>query len=194
MIRAIVFDCFGVLASDGWLPFKRKYFGHDPALFREAGDLNKSVDSGLTTYDDFVPAVAKLAGIPVESAYEQIERNPANDELFAYIRRELKPRYQLGILSNAGENWLPEMFTAEDIALFDEIVLSYQIGITKPDAAAYQAILDKLAVEPGDCVFIDDQERYCTAATEVGMHAMLYTSVEQLKADIEKILTDSLSS
>src|SRR5690348_2888052 len=62
MIKAIVFDCFGVLTSDGWLPFKKKYFGHDSALTEEATSLNKQVDAGLISYDDFVPAVAKLAG------------------------------------------------------------------------------------------------------------------------------------
>ena len=188
MIRAIVFDCFGVLASDGWLPFKRKYFGADPKLFEQAGDLNKAVDSGLSSYDDFVPAVAKLANISTESAYEQIERNPANDELFDYIRAELKPRYKLGMLSNAGANWLPDMFTQEQIELFDEIALSYESGIIKPDPRAYHLIADRLGVKPGECVFIDDQERYCSAAQAEGMRAIVYQSLDQLRPDLEKIL------
>lgn len=188
MIRAIIFDCFGVLASDGWLPFKREHFGHDPALFEEAGDLNKQVDSGFINTNEFVSAIAKLAQVPEAEAAECLRQNPVNDELFAYIRTELKPHYKLGILSNASENRLLKMFTPEDVALFDETVLSYQIGATKPDPKAYQAILDKLGCEASECVFIDDQERYVSAAESVGMRAIVYTSLEQLRTDLEKIL------
>ena len=38
-IKGIIFDCFGVLATDGWLPFKNKYFKEKPALFRKATEL-----------------------------------------------------------------------------------------------------------------------------------------------------------
>jgi hypothetical protein len=61
MIKAVVFDCFGVLASDGWLPFREKYFGNDPQLFRKATELNKRTDSGLLSYDEFIEAIARLA-------------------------------------------------------------------------------------------------------------------------------------
>ena len=193
MIRAIVFDCFGVLAHDGWLPFKQKHFGNDPALFEAAGDLNRRVDSGLIKTDDFIPAVAKLANVSAEDAYQHLKQNAANNELFAYIRSELKPNFKLGILSNASENRLPTMFKPDDVALFDQVVLSYQIGTTKPDPRAYQAILDKLEVEAAECVFIDDQERYCTAAQAEGMHAIVYTTFEQLRTDLEDLLAKQLA-
>ena len=188
MIRAIVFDCFGVLAGDGWLPFKQKYFGHDKELFTRAGDLNRQVDAGLADYDEFIREVARLAGIPEHEAYQQIEENPPHHELFDYIRQQLKPAYKLGMLSNAGANWLPEMFSKEQIALFDAIALSYEIGVTKPDPRAYHIIADRLDVAPDECVFIDDQERYCTAAAAEGMHAVRFTTFAALKPALAKIL------
>ena len=37
--KAIIFDCFGVLAEDGWLPFKRKYIGDNLELMQTISDL-----------------------------------------------------------------------------------------------------------------------------------------------------------
>lgn len=177
-----------MLAGDGWLPFKRKYFGRDQKLFERAGDLNKQVDAGLADYNEFLRQVAGLAGITYEDAYKQIEDNPPHEELFAYIATKLKPRYKLGMLSNAGDNWLAEMFSSEQIGLFDAVALSYETGVVKPDPRAYRIIAERLDVDPAECVFIDDQQRYCVAAEGEGMQAILFADFEQMKRDLEKIL------
>ena len=188
MTRAIIFDCFGVLASDGWLPFKKKYFGHDKALFAEVTDLSKQTDAGLKSYEDFTNEVAQLAKIPGSAVRDAIEGNPPNDELFRYITDELKPRYKIGMLSNAGDNWLPVLFTPAQIAVFDAVALSYETGVIKPDERAYRAIAERLGVTPQECVFVDDQERFCSAAREAGMQAIFYHDFEQTKRDLEEIL------
>lgn len=188
MIKAIVFDCFGVLAGDGWLPFKRKHFGHDPELFERAGDLNKLVDSGLADYDEFVRDVARMANVPEAEARQQIEANPPNTELFDYIASELKPHYKIGLLSNAAANWLPELFTEGQNALFDAVALSYEMGVIKPQPEAYYTIAERLGVETAECVLVDDQERYCTSAREAGMQVVIFRSFEQCKSDLEKII------
>lgn len=188
MIEAIIFDCFGVLTSDGWLPFKRKHFGHDPGLERQAADLNKQVDAGLADYDDFISGVAELAGMTANQARLEIEDNVANEALFAYIIQELKPKYKLGLLSNAGANWLDELFSLEQANLFDTVCLSCDTGFVKPDERAYKHVAHQLGVDPADCLFIDDQERFCTAARDVGMQAVEYQNFEQCQRDIESVL------
>jgi len=188
MIKAIIFDCFGVLAGDGWLPFKREHFGHNPELFEQAGDLNKQVDAGLADYDEFIAKVAKLAHVPEQEARTQIEDNPPHRQLFAYIATELKPSYKIGMLSNAGANWLSELFSAEQIALFDAFALSYETGVVKPEPRAYHIIAERLGIKPDECVLVDDQARYCVAARDAGMQAIEFKSFEQLRADLEKIL------
>ena len=133
MIKAIVFDCFGVLASDGWLPYRKLHFSKNPILLEEAIALNKNVDAGISKYDDFIKQVAEMAGVSEEAARADIENNIPNEELFDYIKSDLKPRYKIGMLSNAAENWLDEMFTNEQVELFDATALSYEIGFIKPD-------------------------------------------------------------
>lgn len=138
MIKAIVFDCYGVLASG-----------------------------------------KRLAGAGADTTDRQ---------LFAYIVTELKPRYALGLLSNVGSNVLPEILFPEQIALFDAIALSYEIGAAKPDRDAYETIAYKLNVEPAECVFVDDTEAYCDAARAAGMQAIHYRGFTDFPAVLEKIL------
>jgi HAD superfamily hydrolase (TIGR01509 family) len=190
MIKAIVFDCFGVLASDGWLPYKARHFGHDPVLLEQATSLNKQVDNGFISYDDFIRGVATLANLPEATAREQIENNVPDDELFAYIA-ELKQTYLIGMLSNAGDNWLDEIFKPEQVALFDAIALSYDMHFIKPDSQAYETIAARLGVDPSECVFIDDQPRYVEGAERVGMRAVLYANCEQLKQDLPALIAQS---
>jgi putative hydrolase of the HAD superfamily len=119
---------------------------------------------------------------------KELDKNLPNEALFEYIETVLKPKYKVGMLSNAGADWLSELFTEDQLALFDATALSYETGITKPDTAAYQAIADTLDVGPAECVFVDDQERHCTGAREAGMQAILFKGFEQFKADLERLL------
>lgn len=172
MIKAVVFDCFGVLVNDGWLPFKQKYFGHDSALAQEATDSNKAVDAGLISYDDFITQVAELAGIEKHAAHTEIEQNPADTMLLDFIKNELKPSYKIGMLSNAGADWLRDLLSPDQLALFDATALSFELGMIKPEAGCYTTIADRLSVDPSECVFIDDQVRYCDGAVATGMRAI----------------------
>jgi putative hydrolase of the HAD superfamily len=186
MIKAIIFDCFGVLVRDGWLPYRERYFGHDPKRMEQARELNRMVDAGLLTYNDFLKGVAELAGISQDQARREIETNPVNEQLFAWIKDNFKSQYKIGLLSNAGKNWLPTLFTADQVDLFDEVVLSYQIGTTKPDPIMYQAIIDRLGVQPNECLFIDDQPHYCEAAKAVGIEAIYYQDNILLEKSLQK--------
>ena len=169
MIKAIIFDCFGVLTSDGWLPFRQKYFGSQPDLLNQATAINKATDAGLLSYHGFITKIAEMADVTPDTVRQEIERNVANTPLFDIIQHELKPRYKIGMLSNAAQNWLPRLFEPNQIALFDAIALSCDIGAIKPDPRTYQAIMDRLGVVADECIFVDDQINYCTGAQRIGM-------------------------
>lgn len=185
MIKAVVFDCFGVLVRDGWLPFCEKHFGSDVSLREQARENNRRVNTGLATYNEYISENARLAGISEDQAREEIESNPPNDELFRMIRDQLKSQYKIGLLSNAGENWLDELFGKEYAALFDEVALSYEMGATKPEPVTYETIATRLGVLPEECIFVDDQERFCVGAEAVGMQAIYYQDNEQLIVELK---------
>ena len=146
------------------------------------------VSAGLESYKTFMEQVSKMSGLTMSETVKETEGNIPDEELFDYIKAELKPKYKLGILSNSGANWLNNIFTPEQVKLFDAVVLSYEIGSIKPDPIMYETIAKKLNLELNECLFIDDQERYCTAAKELGMSAIVYKNPEKLKNDLSLIL------
>ena len=55
----------------------------------------------------------------------------------------------------------------------DAVVLSFEVGAAKPDPAIYLAALDRLAAQPAETVFVDDQATYCDGAAALGMRTFL---------------------
>lgn len=188
MIQAVIFDCFGVLATDGWLPFRDKHFGDKPALLEEARVQNIRVDRGLLSYHDFMLWLAEVTGVPFAEVRRVIEGNVSNEPLFQYIRDVLSPHYQIGLLSNAGANWLDTLFEPWQVALFDETLLSYEVGIVKPNPAIYETVAMRLGVLPEEAVFIDDRPEFVTGAHAVGMKGIHYQSVDQATKELEELL------
>lgn len=188
MIKAIIFDCFGVLTTEGWQEFKQTYFSDDAEKLNEANKLNYLADQGKMNHAQLMPMIAELAGVGVEQTIAEIDVYQPNKKLLKYIENELKPNYKIGMLSNVSDDWLVKMFTSEEQHLFDEIALSFNIGYTKPAPQAYQYIVDKLGVEMNEAVFIDDRINFVNAAIDLGMNGIQYIDFTQFKDDLDKIL------
>jgi HAD superfamily hydrolase (TIGR01509 family) len=186
-ITAIIFDCFGVLVSEGWLPFKHKYFGDDPDKFKLATAAQKRADGGLVDHTRFVEEVAKLAGVSLVEAHKQIDHTVTDQALLKYIA-SLRPKYKIGFISNASQNWMGSFFTPEQTALFDQVSVSSETGFLKPDPRAYEHIANLLNAPLEQCVLIDDQPVYCDGARGVGMNAIQYTNLSDLKRDLGQLL------
>jgi len=187
MIKAVIFDCFGVLATEAWIPFKAKYFGHDPKLMSEVNNISWQANRGLISREEAIRDTAKLAGITPKEFVEAIDLNVPDEELFAYIR-ELKAKYKLGLLSNIAGDYLHMIFSPDHLALFDAISLSFKKGFIKPQAQAFETIAKELGVEPEACVFIDDQKRNIDGAIKAGMSALLYHGAAQLRQELGALL------
>ena len=190
MIQAIIFDCFGVLTTDAWLPFKARHFGHDPALLAQATDLNRQSDGGFITTGSFLEQIGEMANMTSAEVYHAVSNNVPNTELFGYIK-QLKADYKIGLLSNASGDWLSELFELDQLQLFEGTALSYETRFTKPMPEAYTTIAERLDVPVEQCVFIDDQERFVTGAQDAGMLAVWYKGNAQLKNDLAQLLSDS---
>lgn len=188
MIKAIIFDCFGVLAEDGWLPFKRKYIGENAELAQAISDLGKQNEYGMVTNDEYFRQVADLIGVDEETLKQAVNRRVPNEELFDFIKKELKTKYKIGLLSNANYDVVHELFTPEQAALFDASVMSYESKLIKPDRRMFDLISVRIGVPLEECVFIDDVERYCVAAEEFGMMTILYESPMQVKQALDRFM------
>ena len=99
----------------------------------------------------------------------------------------LYDKYQLAIVSNHPPGlqlWLKEW---QIHGLFEQIVCSGDEGVIKPNPAIFYIALERLQVEPGETIFIDDTKQHVIAAQALGMRALHFTTAEKLLRDLGEL-------
>lgn len=90
------------------------------------------------------------------------------------VLRALRARgVRTALVSNCSRSTRP---VVDDLGLereMDAVVLSFEVGAAKPDAAIYRVALDRLGSEPAGAAFVDDQSIYCDGAAALGMRTYL---------------------
>ena len=113
-IKAVIFDCFGVLTSDGFLSFCERHFAGGSQKLERARYINRQVDSGAIDWRALVTELATLAGLDWATARQQLSSSGLNQPIFDFIEKTLRPAgYKIGLLSNVGANW-PEKHFSKD--------------------------------------------------------------------------------
>ena len=187
MITAIIFDCFGVLLTDAFDAILREFQQRQPEAAAKVLDLAQDVNRGLITRDQFVERISVIMEVAPADYNARITNGEIkNKDLFAYIK-QLRRGVKTAVLSNVSYEGFWRRFTPNELRLyFDATILSGEIGYAKPDAQAYEVAAEQLGVRLDECVMIDDREDYCAGARAVGMQAIVYQSLPQLKSELEK--------
>ncbi len=129
-------------------------------------------------------AILEAAGVPSEPELVH-ELNEARVKAFADngvhlwndsipTMRELRARgLRTAIVSNCDHATRP---IVDDLGLeheADAIVLSFEVGVAKPDPGIYRAALEAVGAGPEEAVFVDDQAWYCEGAEALGIRSFL---------------------
>lgn len=72
--------------------------------------------------------------------------------------------------------------------LFSPLLLSYEIGVKKPNPEAFRILLKTLNLPASSVLFIDDRTENVEAAKKEGIDSIQFTSPLQLQKDLEKRL------
>ncbi|WP_322153183.1 HAD family phosphatase [Paratractidigestivibacter sp.] len=92
--------------------------------------------------------------------------------LAAELKRE---GYGIYLLSNAGTRIHEQLDHMPAWGLMDGAVVSGCERMMKPDPAIYQLLCERYDLEPGECLFVDDNADNCEGARVAGMRAVQYT-------------------
>ncbi len=188
MIKAIIFDCFGVLTQNKWSSILA---GLDENVRSEVRDLHRAFDKAFISYEEFCGHLKEMTDLTqkeLDETFMYRKGYDKNTDLLEYIA-ELSKDYKVSVLSNVGTNWIRDKFlTTDETALFTDMVLSYEVGLGKPDPDIYRLALERLSIEPEEAVFVDDQLLYCDVAKSLGMGAIVYTNFAQFKHELQTLL------
>jgi putative hydrolase of the HAD superfamily len=190
MIKAIFFDCFGVLVGTGFWNVYRDAGGDPERDWSFIEERLRAVNAGQASLQQFRQAMADRLGISVQEYMAIYDRNELpNAELITYIRNELKPHYRIGIISNAGPGVVESKIVPDDLKLFDDVVVSSEVGLLKPDPGIYLLACERLGVKLHEALFTDDQARYLGPAAELGMETILFGDLVSFRDQLESLLS-----
>ncbi|HXR50456.1 MAG TPA: HAD family phosphatase [Verrucomicrobiae bacterium] len=191
MIKAVIFDCFGVLTTDNWQKFLSSL--PEEADLESAREAHRAYDKGLLSKQEAAEQIQAATG----KSFTEID-DASNDEivkntpLLEYVRELHQEGYKTSILSNVASNWIREqLLTPDEQAYFDDFLLSHEVGLTKPDPRMFKLAAERLDIELQKAVLVDDKESYCTAARELGMQVVWYQDFKQMKAELKQLLADA---
>ena len=146
-------------------------------LFDVGGVLHKNT---LFAPGDFALAHFDLSESDFKDHYAHIE-------VLALVKKLKDQHMQLAIISNTIREhalYLTQQGLYDD---FDELVLSYQVDVRKPDPKIFEIALDKLGVDADETFFVDDLSENVDAANRLGIHGILFTSADELRKEIAKL-------
>jgi putative hydrolase of the HAD superfamily len=199
MIAAVIFDYGNVLSrsldAEPRAAWERK-------LGLASGELERIVHNdsswieaqcGRLTVEAHWHNVGRVLGLtPPETAELRTAfylGEVLNHELVVRIDHMRSAGLRLGLLSNFSTE-LRLLLTKQDLLhRFDHIAISAEIGVMKPDAAAYWAILEMLEVSARACVFIDDQLRNVEAAQALGLRGIVFHDNAACLSALDRLLT-----
>jgi len=186
MIKAIIFDFFGVIRPDNLR-----------ATYQQlGGDLEKDEhfisDTTFASVHGLIPnsraAFAKKLGVTEARWLQALEEGIGNDQRLLDYAKELHKTYKTAILSNVSSGRLEELLSPEELGRFDVVIASGDIGYAKPEPEAYKTVADRLHVHMNECVFTDDLSDFCDGARAVGMQAIHYKSFDQFRRELDTVL------
>lgn len=158
------------MLSKAWYDFDRgvpeeevlqEFIDNDPGIERELRIMFQDIGGTLEIFDTTIPWLDELK----EQGYRRL------------------------ILSNLSEKTVRECPHALTF-LWDHVdggILSYTVGMVKPDREIYDELIARYSLVPEECVFMDDREENIATGRSVGFHGIVYRSREEALQELEKL-------
>jgi putative hydrolase of the HAD superfamily len=197
-IRVLLWDCGGVLLTNGWDRRERaavlQQFSLDAAEFeprhpeandqweRDAISVEEYLQHTVFYASRSFTAQQFVAAMQAQSAV----LHPDNLRL----ARELAAtgRYTLALLNNEARVLNDHRIAAFGLKkIFSSFFSSCYLGLRKPEPAIFRRVLDILQCAPGEALFIDDRNENVEAARALGMQAIQMLSPAQLRSEMQRL-------
>lgn len=193
-IKAVVFDFGGVVASvdrTQLINFMKESF---PISDEEANHLLQAWAIHLRKEKDEMQFWEKYASsvnmqLPPHwlSRFHQIQACAlqAIPETLQAIFKLKEQGYLVALLSNVTKEHAAIIRSLGYYTLFQPTLLSYQIGVRKPNPKAFKILLEELCFPPEQILFIDDQNANVRAAEKFGIRGIHFIHPEKLEAELQ---------
>jgi putative hydrolase of the HAD superfamily len=191
MYKAVIFDFGNVLCGLDRMAFARAAAPFSRLSAEEfdravwGGTIERDSETGKCDSRGHLERIREATGLDSSYTYERfvedfsriILPNP-DGEAGLVAARDLGAR--TFVLSNTSWLHARKIFDNEILASIPEVhILSYKVGMMKPDPRIWGKALEYSGLAAGDCLYIDDVRPYCDMAASLGFGAFCYDKTAQ---------------
>jgi putative hydrolase of the HAD superfamily len=185
---AVLFDFGGVLTTSVWDSFAdfcrseglepnavKHLFSTDPDAIAEL----RALEMGRISEAEFETSFGRLLGLEhPEGLIDSMFAGMRPDEAMVSAVRAIRASgLHTGLLSNS---WSTDHYDRKLLAeLFDDTVISAEVGLHKPQPEIYRLAAKRLKAAPKECIFVDDLKENCEGAEAVGMTAVRFRNTPE---------------
>jgi HAD superfamily hydrolase (TIGR01509 family) len=190
MIKAIIFDFFGVIGQSTYMLVSEDFETTDEQR-KQFKELHKAHDYGFINHTQLMKSYAEILHVDyirIEKVYHNADRRlRTSKKLLDYVEK-LSKNYKIGLISNVSRDSYFE-FIEPIKDYFDVIVTSYHTKLAKPERAIYELAAKDLGVDISECVMIDDSFENCEGARAAGMEAIQFEDIDHLINGLKKVFS-----
>jgi HAD superfamily hydrolase (TIGR01509 family) len=185
MIKVIAFDYAEVVAQGPITSWIQKNVPLNDERRISFKRHSKVWDTGDMKLPEMYRIISEITGVIPEKIWEEFyEKSLPNDEVIMLIKN-LKKHYKIILFSNFFAELLRRLLDKHKIAdLFDEIIISSEHKMIKPNFDFFELLLAKSGVKKTEIIFTDDRKDNIDASNAFGIKAIQFLSAEQLIKDL----------
>ncbi len=195
-IRAIILDYGGVISQPQNSQIIKNILqslGQEYDGFQEVYRSQRArYDSGQISGEEYwinvlrhyglEPASFEIARLIQEDVRSWMQINEAMVQFLTECRGRIRKLAMISNMTTDSLAYIKEHF--QWLELFDELILSCEIGINKPDRQIYESCLRRLNMCPNECLFVDDSLENVAGAMELGMHAVQFKTFSEFQMEL----------
>ncbi len=196
-ITAIIFDFGNVLVNWDAHNLYKRFFSDAESIERFLNligfhewnalqDAGRPFREGIRELSSRFPQYADL--IQAYDTYWMDSITGTNEATIEIAKKLKQAGCTLYLLSNFSMEKFQLMRHRYDfLTIFDDLIISGEHNLIKPDPAIFQLTLRRIHRTPGECLFIDDALPNIEIARSLGFQTIHYQSPTQLSSELGKL-------
>lgn len=166
----------------------------DEAFWKAYAADRDRLDQGLITTTGYWLGIGRALGqtwdIPMAQRMWSLDFRgwtSADPEVVRVVTDLVDGGTRVALLSNAAPDYGSAFRFSPMGALFEQIFVSGELLLLKPDPAIYRHAADTLGLDPDHLVFVDNREDNVRGAESIGITGHVYTDPASLRAFLESL-------
>jgi 2-haloacid dehalogenase len=196
-IKAIIFDFGNVLVKWDAYDLYKRFFPTREAVnsflqeirfpeWNALQDAGRSFEEGISVLSQEFPNYINF--IKAYDIYWEDSITEVYDDCIKIVERFNNEGFKIYLLSNFSVEKFQLMRERYDfLRLFDDIIISGEHKLIKPDPEIYLLTLKLIQLKPEECLFIDDSIANIKTAQDLGFNTIHFKSPDQLMTELQNL-------